>query len=281
MPGAPDIRRSAVAGMFYPGDPAVLRRDIRRMLDGAPAPAPVGRIMGVVSPHAGYMYSGPTAAGAYRYLTEARFETVIVIAPSHRERFAGVTVYPGDAYATPLGPIAIDAGVRARMVMPGGCVRAAIEGHREEHAIEVQLPFLQQLLEGFSLVPLVMGSQDAQTCAALGDAIGRCAPSGNVLIVASSDLSHYLPADRAETLDGVACDDIEAFDPEALEEDLAHGATEACGGGPIVAAMRALKNLGATGMKVVDRCTSGDITGDRRSVVGYCAAVAYREEGAS
>jgi hypothetical protein len=220
------------------------------------------------------MYSGLTAAAGYSTLAGADIETVIVVSPSHREVFPGVSVYPGAAYETPLGSLAVDAELRGALLKATPIVRAVESGHRDEHAIEVQLPFLQQVLGTFKLLPLVMGEQSRASCMALGAALGEVVHGKNVLLVASTDLSHYHPARVAESIDGVTIEDVKRFDEEQLMTDLESGMAEACGGGPAVAVMAALKILGAKRMDVVHHCTSGDITGDTRSVVGYLSAVA-------
>lgn len=276
MPSGGWIRPSAVAGMFYPSSPAALRSEVERLLGSSGSSPAYGVPVGVIAPHAGYVYSGQTAAAAYRMLQGGKFSSVVVIAPSHRERFRGVSVFPGDAYESPLGIVPIDTELRDRLLKPNGPIRKREEGHRDEHAVEVQLPFLQSVLGEFMFVPLVMGSQDAETCFALGELIASVVNNTETLVVASTDLSHYLPAAEAERLDRVAREDIERFDPRNLMEDLENRVTEACGGGPTVSAMVALKKLGATSMRIVNHCTSGDMSGDRNSVVGYCSAVAFK-----
>jgi AmmeMemoRadiSam system protein B len=268
------VRRPAVSGMFYPDEPDALRRQIRQFLDRAPRPKLSGQILGIVSPHAGYLYSGLTAAAGYGALAGATVETVVVVSPSHREYFAGVSVYPGAAYETPLGRCEVDSDLRQEILEACPDVRSQEAGHREEHAIEVQLPFLQQVLGDFKLLPLVMGDQSRSTCMALGACLGTALRGKRVLLVASTDLSHYHSARVAEAIDCVMIEDVKRFDEEQLMSDLESGTTEACGGGPTVAVMAALRIIGATRMEVLHHCNSGDITGDTRSVVGYLSAVA-------
>ncbi len=188
------VRPCAVCGAFYPADPAALRSEVEEMIAAAGAPESPGALRGIVSPHAGYMYSGPTAAAAYARLAGRRFRTVVVVAPSHREAFAGVSVFPGAAYETPLGRLDIDAELREVLARRHELVNPVAAGHRDEHAIEVQLPFLQVMLGEFRLVPLVIGSQTRETCFSLGDLLGRECRDREVLLVASTDLSHYFPA---------------------------------------------------------------------------------------
>lgn len=271
------IRHPAVAGKFYPAEPDRLRTMIESLLDEASPVKVRGEIRGIIAPHAGYMYSGLTAAHAYRLLRGKKYDVVVVVSPSHFEYFHGVSVYPGDAYETPLGRISVDAQLREVLMRTSDVILASEAGHRAEHALEVQLPFLQQVLSGraYTLLPLVVGDQKREICFGLGDALAEVLKDLNVLVVASTDLSHYYPATVAERLDVVMERDVAAFDYERLMSDLEAHRTEACGGGPTVAVMAALKGLGVSSMTVTHRSTSGDTTGDYSSVVGYLSAVAH------
>lgn len=275
MPDARVVRRPAVAGMFYPGEPGALRRDVDALLGAAPKPRSGRPIVAVIAPHAGYMYSGGTAAKAYARLRGAAYETVVVVSPSHREFFDGVSVYPGDAYETPLGSMTIDADLRDRLVRSCRHVSASVRGHRTEHAVEVQLPFLQRVLGSFRLLPLVIGNQNRGICLELGQRLGEILKGRSALLVASTDLSHYHTAGEAGALDGEFVRVLERGDEEALMGALEDGSTEACGGGPVVAVLHAVRAMGSAAVEVVARSTSGDITGDNENVVGYVSAVAY------
>jgi len=266
------IRPASVAGKFYPGDARELARDIAGMIHSEKPDSPV---RGIIAPHAGYPYSGPTAALAYAKLAQAAYDVVVVVAPSHREFFEGVSVYDGDAYATPLGSIPVDADLRAALCAAAPFVRSSPKGHGPEHAVEVHLPFLQSLIGKFSLLPLVVGHQTPETCYGLGEALGTVLRGRNALLVASTDLSHFHADTEAREIDSVMLGDVEAFDPRALMAHIADGSAEACGGGPAVAVMTALKVLGASRFEVAGYATSGDVTGDRGRVVGYMSAVAY------
>lgn len=277
MPATMVVRPPAVAGKFYPAHPQQLREMIATLLAEAERVSVSGRIRGVIAPHAGYMYSGLTAAHAYKLLQGERYETVVIVSPSHWEYFRGVSVYSGDAYETPLGKIPVDTELRNLLSGASEHVLVAEVGHRAEHALEVQLPFLQETLPAgsFRVLPLVMGDQQRDVCFALGNAVAEVLRDRNVVLVASTDLSHYYPASVAERLDAVMMNDVAAFDFEQLMTDLETRRTEACGGGPTVAVMVALHELGVRKIKVTHRSTSGDTTGDYSSVVGYLSAVAY------
>ena len=267
------IRKAAVAGTFYPASAQELEQTVRRLLADVTVRVGPGTVTGIIAPHAGYMYSGATAAMAYAQLGHTKRSVVVVISPSHREFFDGVSVYPGDGYETPLGSIPIASGMRERLTegVPG--ILVSTRGHGLEHALEVQLPFLQCALGEFELLPLVIGNQSQEHCLALGDALGAICKGTDVLLVASTDLSHFSSVEAARQLDAVVAEDIEAFDPVQLMRDLEAGTAEACGGGPVAAVMRGCALLGARTPTVLGQSHSGMVTGDNESVVGYLSAV--------
>lgn len=269
------IRPPAVAGMFYPGDPARLRRDVESMLRAASADLPPvsGRLVGAVVPHAGYQYSGRTAASVYHVLASADVDTVVFVGPSHREAFRGSAVFPGAAFSTPLGNVEIDNELATALSASGGSVMASAAGHRQEHAIEVQLPFLQVVRPNARMVAVTMGDQSARSCDELAAALSSTLAGRSVALIASSDLSHYHPYDEAVRLDRMVASHVRTFQVDRLQDDLQHDRVEACGGGPMVAVMKAARSLGATTATVLHACNSGDVTGDRSGVVGYLSAI--------
>lgn len=266
------IRNAVVAGSFYDSDPENLRREVDFLLNEEKAPKLKGLIRGLVSPHAGYMYSGSVAAAAYRILKGSTYEAVFLVGPSHREYFNGVTIYPGDAYQTPLGQIPVNDEFRTVLLRQSPIIQLSEAGHRSEHCLEVQLPFLQRVLGDFSIVPMIIGNQTKEYCLNLGNAIAVAARKRNVLLIASSDLSHYHPYDDAVSLDRQVIRQVEAFDERELMDQLDDERVEACGGGPVVAVMHASKLLGANRSYVLLYSNSGDVTGDKSAVVGYCSA---------
>ena len=266
------VRNAAVAGSFYDADPENLRREVDFLLNEAKAPKLKGQIRGLVSPHAGYMYSGSVAAAAYRILKGSSYEAVFLVGPSHREYFNGVTIYPGDAYQTPLGQIPINKEFRASLIRQSPIIQLSESGHRAEHCLEVQLPFLQRVLGEFSIVPMIIANQTKEYCLNLGNAIAAVARKRNVLLIASSDLSHYHHYDDAVRLDQQVISHVAAFDEHELMDRLDNEKVEACGGGSLVAVMHALKLLGANRSHVLLYSNSGDVTGDKSAVVGYCSA---------
>lgn len=271
------VRPAAVAGLFYPAGKSDLAKMCLGFVDSArkeiSEPSPE-KLFGIIAPHAGYQYSGFTAAHGYSLLSQGRFKSVVVISPSHREYFDGISVFSGKAYSTPLGEVGVDNELREAFLETAA--EAVIEsraGHKTEHALEVQLPFLQLTLGSFELLPIVMGDQDRRYCETLGKALADLAGGRNILFVASSDLSHYHDYETANLLDRICTENITRLDPDRLLADLQAGRCEACGGGPIVSLLYAAKELGATSSRVLHHCNSGDTTGDKSGVVGYLSAV--------
>jgi AmmeMemoRadiSam system protein B len=271
------VRTPAVAGTFYPADPGALSREVDSMLNDAALPAVAGSVLGLLVPHAGYVYSGLTAAYAYSLLKKgAPPGVVLIIAPSHREYFKGISIYSGTAYRTPLGVVPLDEALRGELASRSPSIEVSVRGHGTEHSVEVQLPFLQKVSPGASILPIVMGDQHRQLCFQLGEAIAATLRGKNAVIIATSDLSHYHTYQEALVLDQIAIQDVASFDYQRLMEDLETERTEACGGGPAVAMLAAARSLGADRVEILHHCNSGDITGDRSGVVGYLAAAALR-----
>ncbi len=274
--GGGTTRRPVVAGTFYPDDYVTLARDVDDYLSEAGDESIEGEILGIISPHAGYVYSGSVAAHAYVGLDRLLYDTVIVVAPSHRHAFTGSSVYGGDGYETPLGVVPVDRDLSDAMVGSSDALRYIPEAHVSEHSLEVQVPFLQRTLYGFEMVAIIMGDQREANVRALASSIVEAAkafPEKRVLLVASTDLSHYHRQSEAIELDRHVVERINAFDPTGLLSDLADGKCEACGGGPMAVVMMAAKELGADEARVTRYATSGDVTGDMSQVVGYLSAV--------
>jgi AmmeMemoRadiSam system protein B/AmmeMemoRadiSam system protein A len=271
------VRPAAVAGTFYPADRSELEKTVDGLLAGAQVAPVQGQLRAIISPHAGYPYSGAVAAHAYALVKGQRFRRVVVISPSHYESFDFASIYDGDAYATPLGKVAVDKSFAAKLAGASPLLKLSSRGHtpsgdRREHALEVQLPFLQRALGDFQLVPIVMGEQSYEVSRALGVALAKLISGPDTLIVASSDLSHFHKYEEATALDRKPLRAVQAWDYFSLSRNLAAGVWEACGGGPIVAAMIAAERLGATEAALLKYANTGDVTGDHSRVVGYAAA---------
>lgn len=260
------VRPAAVAGRFYPGDAATLAAEVDAMLAAAPAPAGP-RPKALIVPHAGYVYSGPIAATAYRQLAgHPPARRVVLVGPCHFVGLRGLALPDADAVATPLGTIRLDAdGVRRAAALPQVCVSA--EAHAREHSLEVQWPFLQRCLgPGFTLVPLVVGQASPAAVAGVLEALWG---DEHTLIVISTDLSHYLPYADARALD-------EATARSILAGDGGFDGDQACGAHGLRGFMVAARGHGLV-PRLLDLRNSGDTAGDRRRVVGY-ASFAYTPE---
>ncbi len=268
------IRPAAVAGMFYPANPRKLEDSINHMLQENKTDLNPEKIFACIVPHAGYMYSGKTAAYAYNLLVGRKYKTVIIISPSHREYFQGISIFNGDAYETPLGTVPVNKEVREKLVESSKVIFEGREGHKQEHAIEVQLPFIQMVLKDFSIVPMVIGDQRRNYLFELAEQLSKVADE-DTIIISSSDLSHFYSKVVADHLDSVVERHITYFDFESLQNDLELSKCEACGGGGIVVALKTASIMNITKSKVLHRSDSGDTTGDDSEVVGYLSAVLY------
>jgi MEMO1 family protein len=272
---ATDIRPAAVAGSWYPASADRLAREVddyirRAQVDDRDAP------IAIVAPHAGLKYSGPIAAFAYRAVHHGNYDAAVLVGPSHFIGFGGVAIWPRGAWQTPFGSVQVAEDLARAIAAASSEVIEHPAAHGREHSLEMQLPFLAHLLPAVPFVPMVMGYQDRETAFALGDAmasaIANRTPTGRVLLVASSDLSHYQDAPTAQAMDAVVLREVERLDPEGLMRALEHEPHHACGGGPIVAVLHAARRLGATHARVLKYGDSGDVSGDKSSVVGYMAA---------
>ena len=270
-------RLPVVEGTFYYADPLKLTQQLDSFFSKVPEVTITGEILGMVVPHAGYIYSGFTAAVAYDLLKERDIKDVVIISPSHREYFKAVTIFDGLGYSTTFGNIDINQNIREEL-LKYDLIKESNKGHGQEHALEVQLPFLQRVLKsGFNILPLVMGDQSEDINLMLGEILFKVfEKKKNYLIVASSDLSHYHTSVEAKHKDDVIINDINHFDMEGMLENLESKKTEACGGGGIVAMMKATKKLGANSSQVLHYSHSGDVTGDNNGVVGYLSAVIWK-----
>ncbi len=278
-----DIRYPAAAGSFYPENPVELSKLLAQFYAEVKKRSFAGRPIAIVAPHAGYIYSGRTAASAYKQLEGESFDSVVIISPSHTVFFSGASVYNGSAYQTPIGVVEIDEKLSETIGTINPAVYLSNKGHtggsiRGEHALEVQLPFLQQVLGKFKLVAIVMGDQEETTCYALGEVLASALNGKNALIVASTDLSHYHSDKEARQLDGNIRRAVEEYNPDKLLTVLSSGRGEACGGGPTAATLIATKKLGGDKILVTGYTTSGEVSKDLSEVVGYLGAVIISEK---
>lgn len=275
------VREAAWAGQFYPSDPDELRAVVKRHMDEAEATAPAKNVVGIVAPHAGYVYSGAVAGNAYAAVRGRSYRRVVVLAPSHRAAFRGASIWPRGSYRTPLGAVPIDEAGAERLLAEGkGLVADLPRAHLEEHAVEVQIPFLQVALGDFRLIPLVLGSHDLAFAAALGELLARLFGGADTLYVASSDLSHFHAYDEAVRIDGLLLDLLGRLETERLAAALERGDTEACGAGPILTVASAARDRFGARARLLDYANSGDTAGGKEEVVGYASFLFDKEEAA-
>jgi AmmeMemoRadiSam system protein B len=267
------LRRAAVAGSWYPGTASAIAREVDAYLEAAGQARPPGRLVALVSPHAGLHYSGPVAAHGYGLLRGREKLTAVLVGPSHRAAFDGVAAHARGSWETPLGRAPIDEGLSQALLDADPVVLDDPDVHRDEHSLEMQMPFLQRLVPGLRIVPLLMGSQSRAEVEALATALAKALAGREALLVASSDLSHYQPAAVANRLDAVVVEEVGRFDEEALMTRLETHHNVACGGGPVVAVMKAARALGADRATVLKYGDSGDVgERDKSHVVGYLSA---------
>lgn len=274
-----DIRKSVLAGAWYPGNRQALTKAIEGYLAKADAKPPKGDLKALIVPHAGHIYSGPVAAHAYGLLRGKDIRRIIMIGPSHRVRFRGVSVNQQSGYETPLGIVPVDRELAKKIIDADPLVRQVPKAHESEHALEIQIPFLQSVLNDFQIIPIIMGEQDYRTCSRLAEILYNVVGDlDKTLLLASTDLSHYHNDKQAKALDSQFIDQIRELSPKGLSEALSSGRCEACGGGPTITVMLAAQAWGANHSQILHYAHSGDVTGDGSEVVGYVAAALYESK---
>jgi AmmeMemoRadiSam system protein B len=279
---AGDIRQSVIAGSWYPGQPDALQRTLEGYLADAEKVELEGKVRALISPHAGYAYSGPTAAYAYKQLEDGpAFDIVTILSPLHQAYLGRFAVTKAGYYETPLGLVEVDAELVEALGKEVTLNRVGFDG---EHSLEIQLPFLQQVLGTFTLLPVMLGEpltsgRGLATCRELSAALAKLLRDRKALIVASTDLSHLYDYNDVVRHDRVMVELVEHFDIEGLAQALMEGRCQACGGAPVVTALLTAQALGANRAKVLHYTNSGDVTGNRRLgsyTVGYMAAAIYQ-----
>jgi AmmeMemoRadiSam system protein B len=279
------IRRPAVAGAFFDANPSSLRKQITDSFNHRLGP---GRLPGdniesgiqaIVAPHAGYVYSGPSAAHAYLKLAEQeKPDTVIVIGPNHTGWGKHISIMGDGQWETPLGNVDLDTEIAQKIVQNSKFTEFDDKAFIREHSVEVQVPFLQFIYPDFTLVPICMGYQDLETSKDLGKAIHEAVEGRNAMIVASSDLNHMESKSVSNRKDRFVLDAIDAMDEVKLQESVRREKISTCGYGPVSATLVASKLGGAKSSEILSYYTSGDIIGDDRQVVGYASAIISRDE---
>ncbi len=275
------IRRPAVSGLFYAGTVGELEEQIGWCYKHELGPGTIPqvnsiglrRLVAMVVPHAGYYYSGPVAAHAYKELAEdGIFDTAVILGPNHTGYGGPVSVWAEGRWSTPLGDVEVDKKLAQRLL--GDVIRADETAHVHEHSIEVQLPWLQYLYGKVRIVPVVMLAQDLETARTVGKSIAQA--GGNLIVIASSDLTHYEPHSVAMEKDSSVIEAVIALDEEELYERCERLRCTMCGYGPVAAAMVASKEMEGDKASLLKYATSGDTSGDFSRVVGYGSIVIRR-----
>ena len=271
-----DVRPSPIAGRWYEGDPDMLARTVDQYMDDARLPDLNGEVIAVIAPHAGHLYSGPVAGYAFAALRGRSPDLVAVIAPMHQPYSEPLLTTAHDAYSTPLGEIPVDKEALHELdaILKSELVFGLSPVQQDpEHSLEIELPFLQRALSSqWKLLPIMVRVREASISQRLGKAIARVLRGKNAVVVASTDLSHFYNQQTALTYDRAMLREIEAFNPEGAFDLERAGKGFACGLGAFTAVMWAARELGADQVKVLRHATSGNVTGDYSSVVGYGAA---------
>ena len=270
--GTTIVRHAAVAGRFYPKEQRKLLADIRSYLQ--PSAAPISAL-GCIVPHAGYMYSGHVAGAVYAHLEIP--ERCIVLCPNHTGIGTPLSIMRAGAWETPLGDVPIDTELATALVDRFPLLSEDSSAHLAEHAIEVQLPFLQTKQKNLTFVPIAIGTRQFDALEALGQAIGELIglAQERILVLASSDMNHYESDPVTRAKDHKAIDRILALDPQGLHEVVTNEEISMCGFGPAIAMLTAAKRLGASRAELIKYATSGDISGDRQMVVGYAGIAVF------
>lgn len=275
------IRRPTQAGAFYEGNAESLKRQIRNCFLHELGPGKIPevkktgprQIVGLICPHAGYMFSGPVAAHAYfRLASDGKPDVVVLFGPNHTGYGSALAVVNEGFWRTPLGDVEVDVETADRMVHESKIIDVDDSAHRFEHSIEVQLPFLQFLYGSeFKIVPICFLMQDLPSAKEVGQAVAKAVRDKTAVIIASSDMTHYEPQEKAAEKDKLALEAVETMDEAKFNSIIEANQISACGFGPITALITASKILGAREAKLLCYKTSGDITGDYSSVVGYAS----------
>ncbi len=275
------VKKPNVSGQFYSGDRKELSDQIDSFLKKADCQPLDARVEIVIAPHAGYVYSGPVAAYGYKAASKFSYTTIVVIAPSHHVGFAGASVWPQGSFETPLGSITVDQDFAAKLVSQQKEFAFVPEAFAKEHALEVQLPFLQKTFQNFKIVPIIMGQPGIDGCERLAKALREVIGNReDVLIVISTDMSHYHSSKDAKAMDQQAIDLVRTLDIAGFWQHCQSGKVELCGFAPVTTALFYAKERKLSA-KILNYADSGDVTGDKKAVVGYFSAVFTKPVGAS
>ncbi len=272
------IKEPNVAGGFYSADPKELSDSID-YLEASTGPVPADRkILIAIAPHAGYPYSGPVAAFTYKAIAQNHYKTIVVIGPSHFSPFEGISVWPKGGFKTPLGIVPVDEGFAQALLKENPKFQFLPQVFEREHSIEVELPFLQKTFTSLHIVPILMGDPDPQVCKDLAVALDKLIGNrDDVLVLVSSDMSHYYTYDVANQMDARTLETIKAIDPKSFFEGNISRNMEMCGFVPVTTALLLAKLRGIKHVEVLKHANSGDTSGDKTRVVGYSSVIFYSD----
>lgn len=277
---AQQIKSPEVSGTFYSSSAKILSEQIKRFLDWAEVEKRDEHILALICPHAGYDYSGSVAAYGYKAIKDKPIRTVIIIAPSHYEYFDGVSIYPQGSWQTPLGNVPVDSELSQALIQYHPKLYFYEPAFNKEHSVEIQIPFLQIVLDDFKIVPIVMGKLSYENCEILSQALLEATDGKEgILLIASTDMSHYHTYKEASEVDHFTIQELEKFDPQSLYHKVVTQECELCGAAAVITALLYSKAQGAKEVEFFKYANSGDVTGDRQRVVGYLSAGIYGAEG--
>ncbi len=276
---ADEVKRADLAGSWYPSDKKELTTIMEGFINSALTPPVDGEILGLISPHAGYDFSGRTAGFGFKAVRGRDYKTVVIVGFSHRKFFNGVSVYDRGSFETPLGEIAVDTVFAKGLISQDKKISFYPPLFNEENSVEMIIPFVQTALPGVKIVPVAFGTQNYALCQILSKALANMIKDNkDVLIIASTDMSHYHTYDEANGIDEFTVKKVQSFDYKGLYDEIRIGTAELCGAAPVTTLMMTMKMLGADNVKILKQENSGDVTGDKGRVVGYFSAVFYKNK---
>lgn len=274
---AADVKNADLAGSWYPASGTQLRSELQGYLDKAKPEKIDGHVFALISPHAGYRFSGPVAAYGFKSLQGRDIKTVIILGFSHRKFFSGISVYDRGSWRTPLGDVGVDEQLAKRIIAQNPRIRFEPGLFEDENSVEMEVPFVQLVFKDAGIVPIAFGTQNYSDAGILADALAAVLKDRqDVLVVASTDLSHYHPYNEANSIDNHMIGTLRKMNAKELYDETGLGLSELCGIMPVCAVLQAAEKLGFDGVKVLKYANSGDISGDRSKVVGYLSAVIYK-----
>ena len=266
------IRIPVVSGQFYPGNKETLQNTVNKHLESVPEQKIEGKLVSLIVPHAGYTFSGQTAAYSFSLLKDKKYDIIVLLGPSHRVAVKGASVYNEGSWKTPLGLVKVNSEVANDIISESELFEFYEQAYLREHSLEVELPFLQTVLSEFQIVPILVNYPEKELCEKLASAIVKAIKGKNALIVASTDMSHVSnDYDKVKKMDKLTCDDIREFDIEGLFKHINTEKGQLCGSAATLTALLASKKLGADSASFLNYTNSYEVTGNKGYVVGYCA----------